>query len=123
MNLRHTLCSLLMLGFVMAPAVQADTPVTVQVEVNFLLGYLDGSACEFNRNGTWHDAHAAQAHLRNKYKYLTARNMINTTEEFIEKAATKSSFTGRAYEVKCTNAETVSSNEWLRAELVRFRTF
>jgi hypothetical protein len=112
-----------MLGLVMASATQADVPVTVQIEVNFLLGYIDGSACEFNRNGTWHNAQSAQGHLRDKYKYLSARNKVNTTEEFIVNAATKSSFTGRVYEVKCGNAATISSNEWLRLELARFRTF
>jgi hypothetical protein len=123
MKIQHTLYSLLMLGFVMAPTAQADTPVPVQIEINFLLGYLDGSACEFNRNGTWHNAQAAQAHLRDKYKYLLTRNRVNTTEEFIEQAATRSSFTGRAYEVRCKDEAIVSSNEWLRAELARFRTF
>ena len=73
----------------------------MQQEVNFLLGYIEGSGCAFYRNGTWHDSKAAQAHIRDKYKYLAARDRISTTEEFIEKAATESSFTGLAYEVRC----------------------
>jgi Family of unknown function (DUF5329) len=76
MKIQHTLDSLLMLGFVMAPTVQADTSVAVPIEGNFLPGYLDGSACECNRNGTWHNAQAAQAHLRGKYKYLLARYKV-----------------------------------------------
>ncbi len=123
MNLRYSLLSLLMLGIGMAPAAQADPPVTVQIEVNFLLGYLDGSACDFNRNGTWHDAQTAQTHLRDKYQYLSARNKVNTTEDFIELAATQSSFSGRPYTVKCGNQASMSSNEWLLIELARFRTF
>lgn len=123
MKLRHTVYSLLIFAFGTVPAAQADPPVPVQIEVNFLLGYLDGSACEFNRNGTWHDAQAAQTHLRDKYKYLSARNKINTTEDFIEQAATESSFTGRPYAVKCGNEASMASNEWLLIELTRFRTF
>jgi hypothetical protein len=65
----------------------------------------------------------AQAHLRDKYKYLTARNLINTTEDFIDKAATESSISGQPYEVRCKGGATVRSNQWLRDELARFRTF
>jgi Family of unknown function (DUF5329) len=114
---------ILMTGLLIAPIAHAETPVAVQIEVNFLLGYLEGSGCEFYRNGTWHDSKAAQEHLRDKYKYLAADNMINTTEDFIEKAASISSFSGKPYQVKCAGAEPVMSNQWLRDELVRLRTF
>ena len=123
MNIRLKLGSILMLGFLLAPVARAEPPTNVQIEVNFLLGYVDGSACEFYRNGTWHDPKKAQAHLRDKYKYLSARNKIITTEDFIDKAATKSSFTGRPYEVRCGNGVIVSSNQWLRSELARFRKY
>jgi hypothetical protein len=95
----------------------------VQIEVNFLLGYIEGSGCEFYRNGTWHDSKTAQAHLRDKYKYFVARNRINTTEDFIEMAATESSFSGQLYEVRCNGGAPVTSNQWLRNELARFRTY
>jgi hypothetical protein len=49
--------------------------------------------------------------------------MVKTTEDFIEKAATKNSFTGRPYEVRCKDRATVASNDWLRDELTRFRMF
>jgi hypothetical protein len=90
---------------------------------HFLLGYIEGSGCEFYRNGTWHDSKTAQAHLRDKYKYLVARNLINTTEDFIELAATESSFSSQPYEVRCNRGATVTTNQWLRDELARFRTF
>ena len=79
MNIRFTMGSVLMLGLLLAPAVHAEPPTNVQIEVNFLLGYVEGSGCEFYRNGTWHDSKAAQTHLRDKYKYLGARNQILTT--------------------------------------------
>ncbi len=117
------MCLVLMLGFTLAPVARAEPPTNVQIEVNFLLGYVDGSACEFYRNGTWRDSKAAQEHLRDKYKYLVARNQINTTEDFIEMAATKSSLSGQPYKVRCNGGATVTSNQWLRDELTRFRTF
>jgi hypothetical protein len=123
MNLRLTAGWVLMLGLSLVPVARAEPPTKVQIEVNFLLGYLEGSGCEFYRNGTWHDSKAAEAHLRDKYKYLVARNLINTTEEFIDRAATESSFSGQPYEVRCNGGATVTSNQWLRNELARVRTF
>ncbi len=123
MNIRLTMGSVLMLGLLLVPVARAEPPTNVQIEVNFLLGYLEGSGCEFYRNGTWHDSKAAQAHLRDKYKYLMTTNLINNTEDFIEKAATKSSFSGQPYKVRCNGDATVTSNQWLRDELARFRMF
>jgi hypothetical protein len=123
MNIRSTMALALMLGLLQVPVARAEPPARVQAEVNFLLGYIEGSGCAFYRNGTWHDSKAAQAHIRDKYKYLAARNLINTTEEFIEKAATESSFTGLAYEVRCNGGAPLTSNLWLRDELARLRTY
>ena len=123
MNIRLVMGSVLMLGLLVVPVARAEPPIQVQMEVNFLLGYVEGSGCAFYRNGTWHDSKEAQAHLRDKYKWLAARNLINTTEDFIERAATESSLSGLAYKVKCNGGATMTSNQWLRTELARFRTF
>jgi len=120
---RSTGCLFLVLGLLLPSVVYAEPPINVQVEVEFLLGYVEGSGCEFYRNGTWHDPKAAQAHLRDKYGYLAARNLINTTEDFIEKVATQSSLSGQPYKVRCRDGATVTANQWLRAELARFREF
>jgi hypothetical protein len=123
MNLRLITGAVLMLGLTLALVTRAEPPTNVQIEVNFLLGYIDGSACEFYRNGTWRDSKAAQEHLRDKYQYLVERNQIKTTEDFIEMAATKSSFSGQPYMVSCNGGATVTSNQWLHDELVRLRMF
>jgi hypothetical protein len=101
----------------------AQTPASVEIEVNFLLGFIKGSRCEFYRNGTWHDSQEAQIHLRNKYNYLEVRNLINTAEDFIDRVATASSLTGTPYEVRCNSAATVNCKQWLQDELARFRSF
>jgi hypothetical protein len=123
MNLRLTLGTVLMLGLFLVPVARAEIPTNVQIEVNFLLGYVEGSGCEFYRNGTWHDSKAAQVHLRDKYKWLVARNLINTTEDFIERAATESSFSGLPYQVRCNGGATLTSNQWLREELTYLRSY
>jgi hypothetical protein len=114
---------LLMLGLLLVPVAHAELPINTQVEVDFLLGYIEGSTCEFYRNGTWHDSKAAYAHLRDKYRYLVARNLISSAEDFIEKAATQSSLSGQPYKVRCQDGATMTTNQWLHAELVRFRAF
>lgn len=115
--------SLLLLGLSLAPAAHAEPPNNVQVEVSFLLGYIEGSGCQFYRNGKWHNSREAQDHLRDKYKWLVERNQINTTEDFIEKAATQSSLSGKPYSVTCQPGTTIASKQWLREELARLRTF
>jgi hypothetical protein len=123
MNMRLKVGRVLMLGLLLVPVARAEPPTKVQIEVNFLLGFVEGSGCDFYRNGTWHDSKAAQAHLRDKYKYLVARNLVNTTEEFIEKAATESSLSGQAYAIRCNGGATLTSSQWLRDELARVRTY
>lgn len=123
MNMRLAMGWVAMLGIMSIPVARAEPPTRVQIEVNFLLGYVEGSGCEFYRNGTWHDSKAAQAHLRDKYRYLTASNLVNTTEAFIERAATESSLSGQAYEVRCNGGAPVTSNRWLHDELARFRRY
>jgi hypothetical protein len=119
--MRLTMTSVLVAVLLSVPAARAELPLNVQIEIDFLLGYIDGSGCEFYRNGTWKDSKSAQAHIRDKYNYLMTRNLIDTTEDFIERAATGSSFTGQPYEVRCNGGAIVSSNQWLRYELARFR--
>jgi hypothetical protein len=121
------LATCLLLGCTMtlagAPAM-ADpppSPPAAEAEINFLLSAVGASGCEFFRNGTWHDAQQAQAHLRKKYLWLVDRNRIKTAEDFIELAATRSSLSGQAYAVRCPGEAPVSSNQWLTAQLRRHR--
>jgi Family of unknown function (DUF5329) len=115
--------SILMVGLILVSIARAEPPVNVQREVNLLLSYIGGSGCEFYRNGTWSDSKKAQTHLRDKYNYLVAGNQINTTEDFIERAATESSLSGQPYKVRCNGSAPVSSKQWLRDELTRIRAF
>jgi Family of unknown function (DUF5329) len=121
--MRLKMGSVSMLGFLLAYVACAQPTINVQIEVNFLLGFIEGSGCEFFRNGIWHDSKTAQTHLRDKYNYLGAENLINTTEDFIDRAATESSFSGKPYQVRCNGKVTVTNKKWLSDELARFRTF
>ena len=98
----------------------APVPVAA-AEINYLLSTVSNSDCRFYRNGTWYDAKSAAAHLRYKYENLAAKDLIRDAEDFIDKAATKSSSTGLAYAIKCPDAAESSSREWLRKLLALYR--
>jgi hypothetical protein len=83
---------------------------------------LEASGCEFNRNGTWHTAAEAKSHLLGKLKYLEDRSAVQSTEQFIELAASSSSTTGRPYLVKCGNGAAVRSATWLLSQLQVIRS-
>lgn len=95
----------------------ASLPPAAQGEIEGLLSQLAASGCQFKRNGSWHTAEEAQAHLHRKLDYLVDRGAVASTEQFIERAATKSSISGKPYQVQCNNQAPVASSRWLRREL------
>jgi len=100
---------------------QAESPDTAKREIGHLFAYLETSGCSFERNGTWHDGKEAVAHLHTKYRYLLDRGLVASAESFIDRAATRSSITGKPYRVRCDSAEPVQSAAWFKAELARYR--
>lgn len=105
------------------PSLVFAQPVSDQTktEVSYLLNYLKESGCQFNRNGSWYSAAQAVDHLNTKYEYLLNKGMVTTTEDFISRAATESSMSGRPYHVKCGTAAEEESGPWLRAVLAKHR--
>ena len=112
-----------LLIFGVAAACHAATlSPTVRAEIDALLSRLETSSCTFNRNGTWYPATEAKAHLLSKLKYLEDRGAVQSTEQFIELAASSSSTTGQPYLVKCGNGAPVQSGKWLSSELQAIRS-
>jgi hypothetical protein len=102
-------------------AAQQATPPTAAREIAALLGHIERSGCSFERNGQWHEAPAARAHIERKYRALAERGLVPSAESFIELAATRSSTTGRPYQVRCGQAPAVASGPWLMQALSRLR--
>jgi hypothetical protein len=100
----------------------ADPSPTVLQEVKHLLGFIEQSGCDFNRNGNWADSKAAQAHVMTKFEYLLRQDKIATALDFIEKAASESSMTGTPYQVKCGKAAPILSRTWLTEELKKYQS-
>lgn len=120
MRLRSILGAALLACCAAAPA-SAQDAARAEAEVRRLLDFVGASGCQFQRNGEWHDAKAARAHLERKYDYLRQRRLAPSAEAFIERAATESSLSGKPYQARCGNARPIPSAQWLTAELKRLR--
>ena len=117
---RMRLASTAIALILVAAAHAAPTPAA-KAEIEYLLSAVASSDCRFYRNGTWYDARSAAAHLRGKYDTLAARGLIGDTADFIDRAATKSSMSGRDYAIKCEGIAEMSSRQWLTYLLVAYR--
>ena len=95
-------------------AAVADT----QQEIDHLLEFVASSDCLYERNGAKHSGPEARDHIRMKYEHY--RKKVETAEDFIRYAATKSSISGQPYIVTCEGTE-IRASQWLMDELVRFR--
>lgn len=103
----------------MRPAAAADD--VAAREINTMIEALGSSGCQFWRNGDWHDGAEARDHLRRKQEWARKRHLAGTAEEFIERAASRSSLSGKSYRVLCPGQPEVDSGRWFRELLRRIR--
>lgn len=113
--------ALLALALWLPVAAAGAAPAAAAAEIEHLLDALRASGCQFERNGRWYEAARAEAHLRRKLPYYLERAQPPTAEGFIAHVASRSSFTGRAYRMRCGEAAPVPTATWLRSELERLR--
>lgn len=99
--------------------VNADVLPEQKLEIEHLLSFVKNSTCKIIRNGDLHKGSEAVTHIKRKYDHF--KNDINTAEQFIEYAATKSTFSGRHYKVKCDEKKPFKTEKWLLEELQNFR--
>jgi hypothetical protein len=104
-----------------SPALSAEPSPTARSEITHLLNYVETSGCQFYRNGTWYSTREALSHIEMKYRYLLKRDQVGTAEDFIERAASKSTVSGRPYQVRCEHNAAMTAAEWFTAELLRYR--
>ena len=97
-----------------ANAALADTDPEIQA----LLHSVETSGCQFQRNGALHDAADAADHLR--LKYGRGKRHVNSAEQFIDRLATESSWTGRPYTIICDGSEE-PTGAWLHRRLAEQR--
>ena len=112
--MKHTVTALLL-------GAACSLSLAATQEIEYLIGHLKASGCEFQRNGSWHDSAKAAEHLRGKYDYLLKKGWVATAEDFIARAGTESSISHKPYQVRCSGKEAEASASWLQAELKRYR--
>ena len=113
--MRHILLTVLLCAALM-PSTYAQTDA--EAEITALIEAVRESGCEFNRNGSLHSAEAAAEHL--ELKYSRGKRYADSAEAFIERLASKSSWSGKPYEMIC-DGETQPAGDWLTATLVALR--
>ena len=102
-------------------AVAETMPAAAHAEVLKVLNTLETSSCQFNRNGKWYSGADAKKHLLRKLEYVESKHALKSAEQFIDLAASESSYSGIAYQVKCTGTTSIDSNTWMKRELRQAR--
>ena len=99
--------------------VRAVVSDTDSHEVQHLLEYLRTSGCAMERNGEKYDSEDAYSHVKKKYDYFRSR--IQSSEDFIEYSASKSTMSSKYYLVHCDAQPAMRTRDWLLEELHDYR--
>lgn len=99
-----------------ATRVQAET--AAEDEIRWLIQAVADSHCEFDRNGKRYAAATAAEHL--ELKYTRGKRYADSAEAFIERLATKSSWTGETYWMICDD-DPAPAAQWLSMRLEELR--
>jgi uncharacterized protein DUF5329 len=110
------LTSVIFLVAMLVPARANERPLSEKQKIEALIKHVEGlKDAKFIRNGSEYDAKTAADFLRRKWEANAGE--IKTAKDFIEKAASISSTTGRPYLIRLKGNKEMKSGEYLRAEL------
>lgn len=110
-----SLAALLIFASSLASAGEPD----LTVEVGYLIDSVSESGCKFVRNGKEHTATEAADHLRMKAR--RGKRYYDTVEEFIDRIASKSSWSGKPYTIQCGDKPAVTAGDWFTRVLTDYR--
>jgi uncharacterized protein (DUF2345 family) len=83
------------------------------------LEYVKNADVVFIRNNREHTADEAAAHMRRKYEHF--KDQMKTPEDFIRFAGTKSSLSGKPYQIRMKDGQTILTQKWLEDALEKYR--
>ena len=89
------------------------------IEIDHLIHAVSESGCNFVRNGKEHTASQAADHLQMKAR--KGKRYYDTTEQFIERIASKSSWSGKPYLIQCVDQPAVTAGNWFTQVLAEYR--
>ena len=110
--------SLVLLILLLGSITTARADTHADAEIQALIQAVAESECEFNRNGSRHSAEAAAEHL--ELKYSRGKRYADSAEAFIERLASKSSWSGKPYQMIC-DGEIQPAGDWLTMRLEALR--
>ena len=87
--------------------------------IEFIINAVGTSDCVFIRNGKEHAADDAEAHLRMKYR--RGKKWVTSAETFINRIASKSSFSGKPYLMQCGQEDPQPAADWMMKKLSEFK--
>ena len=87
--------------------------------ITYLLEYVKNADVVFIRNNREHTADEAAAHMRRKYEHF--KDQMKTPEDFIRFAGTKSSLSGKPYQIRMKDGQTILTQKWLEDALEKYR--
>jgi hypothetical protein len=96
----------------------ADISAEQDADIQYLFKFVAASGCTFIRNGGDNDPEAAADHLRLKYR--RGKRYVSSAEQFIDRLASESSWTGKKYTINC-EGEVSESGVWLHQALAEHR--
>ncbi len=114
-------CSFWLFAQPLCQAAESNWPQQQQ-RINYLLSAIENAQLSFIRNGTEHSPQEAAEHLRVKLRrgqssWFAPAKESWTAEMFIDKLASKSSLSGKPYQIEWLNGERVDASVWLYQQL------
>ena len=116
-NLKQIIPFTALTALLISSATNGVSPDT-DAEIQNLLAAVATSGCDFERNDELYPSDQAADHLALKYRRGT--RYVSTAEDFIDRLASKSSWSGSPYYVICDGAKT-TSGDWLHQQLKALR--
>ena len=87
-------------------------------EIEYLLTALGQSDCIFIRNGKEYSSMEAESHLRMKYE--RGRKYADSADQFIDRLASNSSWSGKPYYIQCPGEDQQQTSAWLTQRLAQY---
>lgn len=91
----------------------------MNLEIDHLLDTVAKSDCVFIRNGKEYGPEAAKDHL--SLKRSRGKKYFSNADEFIERLASSSSWSGKPYHIRCGDEEAQLASSWFTAVLLQYR--
>jgi hypothetical protein len=120
-HLAPSFIAVIALHMLPAPVLPADAPSAATAQIEALLGEIQSlKDASFIRNGSAYEAKTAVKFLRGKWD--SRKSEIATAADFIEKAASFSSTTGKPYLIRFSDGKEVKCGDFLKEKLKKLQS-